>query len=104
MNGTGNTGWGQVAAYRLALEGLEVVSLQDVGYESRTTLVDFTTTRKGSPLEKLFALYKLNQVDVTYRSAGEELADFSLRLGGNYNPCVGTGSAYWRATPTPSAP
>jgi hypothetical protein len=102
MNGTGNTGWGHVAAYRLALEGLDVVTVQDAGWQPRTTLVDFTTTRKGSPLSKLFQLYRLDQVDVTYSVADENDVDFTLRLGSNYNPCIGTGSAYWRATPTPS--
>ncbi|MDF1515639.1 MAG: LCP family protein, partial [Anaerolineae bacterium] len=63
MNGTGNSGWGQVAAYRLGLERLEVISVQDVGWEARTTLVDFTTTRKGSPLGRLMLLYKLSQED-----------------------------------------
>ena len=102
MNGTGNSGWGQVAAYRLALEGLEVVSVQDVGWEARTTLIDFTTTRKGSPLEKLFQLYRLDPADVKYMAAEENAVDFTLRIGANYNPCLGTGSAYWRATPTPA--
>jgi LCP family protein required for cell wall assembly len=101
MNGTGNSGWGQVAAYRLALEGLEVVTVQDAGWQPRTTLIDFTTTRKGSPLSKLFELYKLNQADVTYMAVEDDTADFTLRLGSNYNPCIGTKSAYWRATPTP---
>ena len=104
MNGTGNAGWGQVAAYRLALEGLEVVSVQDVGWEARTTLVDFTTTRKGSPLQKLFQLYKLDQEDVTYMASEDNTTDFTLRVGSNYNPCIGTSSAYWRATPTPAPP
>jgi LCP family protein required for cell wall assembly len=102
MNGTGNSGWGNVAAYRLALEGLEVVSVEDVGWEPRTTLVDFTTTRKGSPLSKLFQLYNLNQADVTYMAADDLEVDFTLRLGSNYNPCTGTSSAYWRSTPTPA--
>jgi LCP family protein required for cell wall assembly len=102
LNGTGNSGWGDVAAYRLGLEGLDVVTVQDVGWEPRTTLVDFTTSRKGSPLAKLFQLYRLNQGDVTYMSAEDNASDFTLRLGSNYNPCIGTGSAYWRATPTPS--
>lgn len=105
MNGTGNSGWGQVAAYRLALEGLEVVSVQDVGWESRTTLIDFTTTRKGSPLARLFQLYNLRQEDVTYSPADlENPADFTVRLGGTYNPCNGTGSVFWGATPTPPPP
>ncbi len=105
LNGTGNSGWGQVAAYRLALEGMEVLSVQDVGWEPRTTLVDFTTTRKGSPLNRLFQLFNLRQEDVTYETTDpENPTDFTVRIGGNYNPCSGTGSANWRATPTPEAP
>ena len=83
------------------LEGL--VAVEDAAWEPRTSLVDFTTTRKGSPLESIMRLYKLTQADVTFTPTDESPSDFTVRLGSNYNPCSGTSTAFWRVTPTPSA-
>lgn len=102
LNGTGNSGWGQVAAYRLGLEGLAVVTIEDIAWQSRTSLIDFTTTRKGSPLERIMQLYKLTQLDVTFNPNDDSPSEFTVQLGSNYNPCSGTNTAYWRGTPTPS--
>ena len=52
-NGSWSREFGQVAAYRLGLEGLEVTSMEDIAPEPRTRLVDFTTTPKGSPVNRL---------------------------------------------------
>ncbi len=110
-NGTGNTSWGDVAAYRLALEGFEVISIEQVGRAERTALVDFTTTSKGSPIARLMSLYKLQSSDVTTGApAGDAAeaapADFRVILGSNYDPCLGTVTAHWQAapvtTPTPA--
>jgi len=101
-NGTGNPALGDVAAYRLRLEGFEVTSVTVVPFEPRTRVVDFTTTSKGSPLPKLVNLYRLQAGDVSSQPTADRSVDFQVILGANYNPCVGTGTAYWRATPTPS--
>ena len=63
-NGSGNSSWGEVAAYRLRLEGFEVAEIKNVSGTARTTITDFTTTTKGSPLWKLLRLYKRQSSDV----------------------------------------
>ena len=100
-NGTGNSSWGEVAAYRLRLEGFEVAEVKDVSGEARTTITDFTTTTKGSPLWKLLSLYKRQSSDVVSTPSEESPVDFRVTLGWDYNPCTGTGTAHWRATPMP---
>ncbi|HEY88164.1 MAG TPA: LCP family protein, partial [Thermoflexia bacterium] len=100
-NGTGNSSWGEVAAYRLRLEGFEVAEVKDVSGEARTTITDFTTTTKGSPLWKLLSLYKRQSSDVVSTPSEESPVDFRVTLGWDYDPCTGTGTAHWRATPTP---
>lgn len=104
LNGTGNSGWGHVAAYRLGLEGFEVVSVEEAPGTARTTITDFTTTGKGSPIATLMTLYKRQSSDVLSQPTENGPLDFSVTLGWDYNPCDGTGTAYWHPTPTPTAP
>ena len=101
-NGTGNEGWGHVAAYRLGLEGFTVTGVQAIEGTATTTLVDFTTTAKGSPLYRLLNLYKRQQSDVVAQPTEGSDVDFRVILGWDYDPCVGTVTARWRPTPTPS--
>jgi len=103
-NGSWSQIFGEVAAYRLGLEGLEVTAVEGISPEPRTRIVDFTTTAKGSPLYRLISLYKLQQGDVTSEPTEGSAVDFQVILGANYNPCTGTGTAYWHATPTPPPP
>jgi hypothetical protein len=102
-NGTGNSGWADVAAYRLGLEGFEVVSIQQTEGTARTSLVDFTTTQKGSPLPTLMRLYNRQQSDVVAQPTEGGAADFRVVLGWDYDPCKGTVTVGWRPTPTPTS-
>ncbi len=101
-NGTGNSGWGEVAAYRLGLEGFVVTEIENVDVTPLTTITDFTTTSKGSPLWKLLSLYELQSSDVIGEPTEGSAVDFRVTLGRDYNPCLGTGTARWRPTPTPT--
>ncbi len=101
LNGSGNTGWGHVAAERLRVEGFVVTAVEEAEGQQRTTIVDYTTTSKGSRLAELMSLYKRQQSDVESKPTEGSDADFRVILGWDYNPCVGTKTAYWRATPTP---
>jgi hypothetical protein len=101
-NGSGNSQWGQVAAYRLRLEGFNVTDIRDIEGRPRTTVFDFTTTNKGSRLWKLRQLYELQPEDVVNQPTEGSPVDYRVALGWNYNPCIGTGTAHWRPTPTPS--
>lgn len=95
MNGSGNSGWGEVAAYRLRLEGFAVTSIENIDGTARTSIVDYTTTSKGSPLPKLLRLYRLKQSDVTAEPSEEGPVDFRVILGWNYNPCYGANASGW---------
>ncbi|MGC9467655.1 MAG: LCP family protein [Anaerolineae bacterium] len=101
-----NSSWsqalGEVAAYRLRLEGFLVDSVENAGYEPRTRVVDFTTTSKGSPIQQLVRLYRLQPGDIIAQPTEGNPIDFRVVLGGNYNPCDATTTASWRETPTPS--
>jgi LCP family protein required for cell wall assembly len=101
-NGSGNSAWGQVAAYRLRLEGFEVTEIKDVEGAPRTTITDLTTTRKGSRLWKLRQLYEPQPEDIIDQPTEGSAIDYRVRLGWNYNPCTGTITARWRSTPTPA--
>jgi len=95
MNGSGNSGWGEVAAYRLRLEGFAVASIENVEGTARTSIVDYTTTSKGSPLPKLLSLYRRKQSDVIAEPNGEGPVDFRVILGWDYSPCHGANAAGW---------
>ncbi len=101
-NGSGNSGWGDVAAYRLRLEGFEVPTVQPTDGVPHTTITDYTTTSKGSPIARLMTLYRLKQSDVTAEPTEGSQVDFRVTLGWDYNPCVGTGSIGWYSTRTPT--
>ncbi|HOV48412.1 MAG TPA: LCP family protein [Anaerolineae bacterium] len=101
-NGTGNAGWGYVAAYRLGLEGFEVVTVEEAPGTARTTVINYMTTSKGSPVGKLQQLYKLQAEDVIAHPTENSEVDFRVTLGWNYDPCHGTTTASWRVTPTPA--
>jgi LCP family protein required for cell wall assembly len=102
LNGTWSDAWGDVAAYRLRLEGFEVNSLERIAGEARTRVVDLTTTSKGSPLAQLLRIYRLSGNSVTSQPAEGSAVDFQVVLGADYNPCYGTNTASWRPTPTPA--
>lgn len=101
-NGTGNDGWGHVAAYRLGLEGFEVVAVEEAPGTARTTVINYMTTSKGSPVYKFQQLYKLQSEDLIAQPTENSDVDFRVTLGWNYNPCTGTTTAVWHATPTPT--
>ncbi len=99
LNGSGNSGWGHVAAYRLGLEGFEVVDVQPAEGAPRTTIVDFTTTGKGSPIYTLMRLYKRQDGDVQAQPTEGSPIDFRVILGWDYNPCDAAGPPMWQPAP-----
>lgn len=105
-NATGKEGLGWVAAYRLGLEGFAVTQVELAPAQAYTTITDFTTTSKGSPLYKLLQLYNRRQSDVLLEPTEGGALDFRVVLGTDYDPCRGTGTIYRApapgATPTPT--
>jgi polyisoprenyl-teichoic acid--peptidoglycan teichoic acid transferase len=112
VNGTGRPALGEVAAYRLRLEGFSVDAIETAAHQPRTQVVDYTTTAKGSPLYKLNTLYRLQAGDVMSEPTEGSAVDFRIVLGGNYDPCAGTNTITWQpaagavptATPEAEAP
>jgi polyisoprenyl-teichoic acid--peptidoglycan teichoic acid transferase len=101
-NGSWSSAFGDVAAYRLGLEGLLVTEIEAVAAEPRTQIIDYTTTEKGSPIRRLIEIYRLQGADVIKEPTEDSDVDFHIILGTNYNPCHATDTAYWRSTPTPT--
>jgi len=101
-DGTGRPGMAEVAAERLRWEGFVVTGITATEPVSRTRVVDFTTTPKGSPLWLLTRLYNLKAEDVEKQpGAGGEL-DFRVILGANYDSCVRPGAIQYVPAPTPT--
>jgi LCP family protein required for cell wall assembly len=101
LNGSGNQGWGHVAAYRLGLEGFEVVAVEAAEGVAQTQVIDYTVNRSPSALTRLANLYPVTYSEIQSEPTEEREIDYQVLLGWNYNPCTGTRTARWRATPTP---
>lgn len=104
INASAAREWELVAAERLEMEGFIVASatIDRSKYYARVTVIDHTTTTKGSQIYKLKRLYGLSDKDIIAAPDANSPVDYTIILGGNYNPCIGTGTATWRSTPTPT--
>jgi hypothetical protein len=77
-----------LAAETLRGEGFAVRSVDAPGDAyARTTLVDFTTSAKGSPLKKLQSILHVADDDVLAQPDPGSPAQFRVILGADYNPC-----------------
>ena len=85
-NGTWNQAWGDVAAYRLGLEGFVVDSVTGIEPVARTQVIDFTTTSKGSPLWKLTTMYRLQAGDVVAQPTEGQRGGFPGGAGCQLQP------------------
>ncbi len=101
LNGSGNQGWGHVAAYRLGLEGFEVVAVEAAEGIAHTQVTDYTVDRSPSALARLVNLYPVTYDEILPESSEDRAFDYQVHLGWDYNPCKGTRTARWRTTPTP---
>jgi LCP family protein required for cell wall assembly len=101
LNGSGNQGWGHVAAYRLGLEGFEVVSVEAADGIAHTQVTDYTVDRSPSVLARLAKLYPVTYDEIVTEPTEEREVDYEIHLGWDFNPCKGTVTARWRATPAP---
>jgi LCP family protein required for cell wall assembly len=87
---------GQVAAERLRWENFEVVSVNRAAeVTSRTYIIDYTTTPKGSPISYLMRIFRRQEGDVVSEPSRSSPVDFQTVLGADYNPCVGP----WESQP-----
>jgi len=102
LNGSGNQGWGHVAAYRLGLEGFEVVSVEAADGVAHTQVTDYTVDRSPSALSRLVNLYPVTYDEIVSEPTDARDVDYTVRLGWDFNPCKGTRTASWRSSPTPT--
>jgi LCP family protein required for cell wall assembly len=91
VNGTGYEGLAFVAAERLGWEGLEVTNVTVAETPvPRTQIIDYTTSAKGSPLPRLIEIYRRTEDDVTSQPSPDNLVDYRVLLGADYDPCAAT--------------
>jgi LCP family protein required for cell wall assembly len=103
-NGTGNPDWDRVGADRLAWAGFPAWAngIADSFYE-RTTIIDFTTTEKGSRLSLLARLFRVDSADIFFQPDPVSPVQYRVILGANFQPCLRAAPVFVpTATPTPS--
>jgi hypothetical protein len=87
-NTTAQTDLARLAAETLANEGFAPIIGQPdgVAYET-TTIIDFTTSAKGSPIKKLQFYLHVADKDVIAQPDPDALVPFRVILGSDYNSC-----------------
>lgn len=103
-NGTTWADADDLAAYRLRVEGYRVtVGEPDHTNYPTTTIIDYTTSSKGSPIENLKKLMHIQDpVNVIAQPDANSPAHFRVILGANYNSCTYQVAALTTPTPSPS--
>jgi hypothetical protein len=87
-NGAGNAALGPLAAETLMNEGFAVrYGANPAGAYTRTTLIDYTTSAKGSPLKRLQSVLHLADAQVLAEPNANSPVQFRVILGSDYNPC-----------------
>jgi hypothetical protein len=102
-NGSSHDNWGLLAADKLLRNGFEIAEVRKADKIYKTsTILDFTSDPKGSPLPLLQRLFK---ADVVHPADGEvgSGTPFRLIVGADYQPCQWPTLARWSPTPTPAA-
>ena len=96
LNGTTWPDWAILAADRLLWEGFDVVSIGQAerADHQQTTIADLTDTTKGSPLNLLARILRVDDANVVAAEASDETLDFRVVAGYDYQPCY---TSYWRA-------
>jgi LCP family protein required for cell wall assembly len=104
INGSGNEGWGWVAAERLAWEGFVPVVSENTPGEiaTQTAIIDYTGRTKGSSLNSIVQALNANANNVRIEPDSGSAVDFRVVIGTDYNSCT-FGVLPPEATPTPSA-
>ncbi len=101
-NGTTNADWDALAVDRLGWEGFAAsVGTPDRTDYPHTTIIDFTSSAKGSSLEALAALLGVKQQYIVAQPDPNSPVQYRVILGANYDTC-GTPILHL-ATQTPTA-
>ena len=87
-NASGRPDWGRLAAETLRNDGfVPVFGADSAEVRAVTTLLDFTTSAKGSPVKALQSLLHLADKDVVPQPDASSANQFRVILGQDYNPC-----------------
>lgn len=102
-NGSGKRDWGLLATDKLLSNGFLVTNNQPADtYYPETTIIDFSTTAKGSPLPLLQQLFNVPNARVIPQPDPNSPIPFRLIVGADYQPCVRPRPPVWpTATPAP---
>ena len=91
VNGYGNEGFGDAAAYRLRELGFNVVSItQSEAPLSKTQVVDFTTTQKGSAmplLQRTFNIKDSQVITEPHTGAAPDAPKYKILAGRDFQTC-----------------
>ncbi|MCL5998996.1 MAG: LCP family protein [Chloroflexi bacterium] len=102
-NGTADEDFGIVAADRLSELGFVITEVRQADEPAgATTIVDFTTTTKGSALPLLQRTFNIKDANVVAQP-NKDGARYRIILGPDFNPCYYQTSGTTRATATPAA-
>ncbi len=102
-NGTTWADGDDLAAYRLSLEGLLVsIGTPDRTDYTTTTIVDYTTSPKGSPIRELQKVLHVSDVNVVAQPDAASPVQFRVILGADYNSCSYQVAPVVTLTPTPT--
>jgi len=102
-NGTRWADGDDLAAYRLSLEGLLVsIGTPDRADYTTTTIVDYTTSPKGSPIRELQKVLHVSDVNVVAQPDAASSVQFRVILGADYNSCSYQVAPVVTLTPTPT--
>jgi LCP family protein required for cell wall assembly len=96
LNGTSWPEWAILAADRLLWEGFDVVSIgqADRTDYQQTLIEDLTDTTKGSPVNLLASILRVNEANIVAGEVSDDTPDFRVVVGYDYQPCY---KSYWRA-------
>jgi hypothetical protein len=108
LNGTNRPDWAILAADRLVWEGFHVAGLGQAerSDQQRTSIIDLTEATKGSPLDLLARILRVNEANVLPGDNSEgnspspdgpdanDYVDFRVIVGYDYQPCY---KSYWRS-------
>jgi LCP family protein required for cell wall assembly len=106
LNGSGHPDWGLLAADRLLGNGFEIVDISQTDETPTTTILDYTSSSKGSAkdfLEQLFSAESVHAFgEATFDLWSGTVALYRVVIGQDYQPCDRPAAAQWMPTPTPA--
>jgi hypothetical protein len=86
-------GWGRVVSDRLAWEGFSPIITDSRTVQEVTQIIDFTGSEKGSELERLQQILRVDSSSTIQSPDPDRQYDFRVVVGRSYRGCLNTSSA-----------